>query len=320
MSVKAKMKRLLASRHGKDYASSVIQEPLPMESCTPPAALNVLLWPVVSQKNRVGGSAAFSFIFAFQYIGQTLDTPAENGGCGYDFASGVHKYLYAQDDPVNNEDPSGNDYGDFDIRLGSIFQGLAGALTPTEGFGNNTIGALEGAALPAGMGVFTPIGSGTWLVTKQTLTLSDQDQMNGASPNGFMVVFNPVGIPSGGKIVIYQTITPPANASDGYPHVDNTPPPHQSTAAMPLPPQITPLGKLPYSYIDSPTWGSAGSLLPGTYELTAVAVLRANGKDAILGHHYFKWSNRARTISDESDSYTKQWEDAMGHWDNMPGF
>jgi hypothetical protein len=80
-----------------------------MLSCTPPAALNTLLWPVVTPKNRVGGSAAFSFVFAFQHIGETLDTPAENGGCGYDFASGVHKYLYAQDDPVNGRDPSGKD-------------------------------------------------------------------------------------------------------------------------------------------------------------------------------------------------------------------
>jgi hypothetical protein len=76
-------------------------------SCEPPAAFNVLPWPVVSPKNRVGGSPVFSFAFAFQYIGQTLDTPDENGGCGYDFASGVHKYLYAENDPVNRVDPSG---------------------------------------------------------------------------------------------------------------------------------------------------------------------------------------------------------------------
>ena len=80
-----------------------------MQSCEPPAALNVLLWPVAPPKNRVGGSPAFSFVFAFQYIGETLDTPAENGGCGYDFASGVHKYLYAQDDPVDGSDPLGHD-------------------------------------------------------------------------------------------------------------------------------------------------------------------------------------------------------------------
>jgi hypothetical protein len=113
MGVKAKMKRLLVSRQCKDYASGVNQEPLPMPSCTSPAAFNVLPWPVVTPKNRVGGSAVFSFVFTFQFIGEIVDTPAENGGYGYDFASGVHKYLYAGDDPVNNEDPSGHDWDDF---------------------------------------------------------------------------------------------------------------------------------------------------------------------------------------------------------------
>jgi hypothetical protein len=121
MRVKLKMKGPLASRYGKDYACPVNQEPLPMLSCEPPAALNVLPWPVVSSKNRVGGSAAFSFVFAFQYIGQTLDTPDENGGYGYDFASGVHKYLYAQDNPVNLTDPSGHEVA---VYTHIVFYGL----------------------------------------------------------------------------------------------------------------------------------------------------------------------------------------------------
>ena len=33
----------------------------------------------------------------------------------------LHKYLYGADDPVNLDDPSGNDYGDFNISLASIF-------------------------------------------------------------------------------------------------------------------------------------------------------------------------------------------------------
>src|SRR5580658_1743875 len=102
MCVKVKMKRLLVSRQCKDYASHVNQKPLQMPSCEPVAPK---AFGVAAQKNRVGGSPAFSFVFAFQYIGETFDTPAENGGCGYDFASGVHKYLYAQDDPVDMIDP-----------------------------------------------------------------------------------------------------------------------------------------------------------------------------------------------------------------------
>ena len=116
-----------------------------MQSCEPPAALNVLPWPVASPKNRVGGSTVFSFFFTFQYIGQTVDTPAENGGCGYDFASGVHKYLYAADDPVDNVDPSGNDYGDFDISLASIGGLLATIGTPVTS--------------ETGLGVFSPISA-----------------------------------------------------------------------------------------------------------------------------------------------------------------
>ena len=34
--------------------------------------------------------------------------------CGYDFASGVHKYLYAADEPVDHIDPTGHDFSFFD--------------------------------------------------------------------------------------------------------------------------------------------------------------------------------------------------------------
>jgi RHS repeat-associated protein len=33
----------------------------------------------------------------------------------------LHKYLYGGDNPVDNDDPSGHDYGDFSINLGSIY-------------------------------------------------------------------------------------------------------------------------------------------------------------------------------------------------------
>jgi len=60
-------------------------------------------------ETRVGGSPAFSSVFASQETANPVGTPSENGGRDYDFASGVHKYLYAQDNPVDGSDPSGND-------------------------------------------------------------------------------------------------------------------------------------------------------------------------------------------------------------------
>jgi hypothetical protein len=156
-----------------------------MESCTPPAALNVLLWPVVAPKNRVGGSAAFSFVFAFQFIGETLDTPAENGGCGYDFASGVHKYLYAADDPVNNEDPSGNDYGSFDINLGSIFGPISSLL-----YAGINSPSLIGQAqnFISSLGAFTPMATGgnriAAIVFGETATIVPQLKKGLTTNNG----------------------------------------------------------------------------------------------------------------------------------------
>ena len=66
-------------------------------------------WGVCRPENRVGGSPVFSSDFASQESAKPIATPSENGSCGYDFASGVHKYLYGSDNPVNRIDPSGND-------------------------------------------------------------------------------------------------------------------------------------------------------------------------------------------------------------------
>jgi hypothetical protein len=66
-------------------------------------------WAHCRPETRVGGSPVFSSIFASQETAKSIGTPSENGGCGYDFASGVHKYLYTQDNPVDGIDPSGND-------------------------------------------------------------------------------------------------------------------------------------------------------------------------------------------------------------------
>jgi hypothetical protein len=131
-----------------------------MQSCEPPAALNVLFWPVVSPKNRVGGSPAFSFVFTFQFIGETVDTPAENGGCGYDFASGVHKYLYAEDDPVNLIDMLGLSAADV-TKIYNLYAQKLQAMTDagqrlntegdhTIGWYNNLCGLFGGQELGCG--------------------------------------------------------------------------------------------------------------------------------------------------------------------------
>ncbi len=58
-------------------------------------------------ETRVGGSPVFSSVFASQETANPVGTPSENPACGYDFASRVHKYLYVQDNPVCNYDPTG---------------------------------------------------------------------------------------------------------------------------------------------------------------------------------------------------------------------
>ena len=60
----------------------------------------------------------------------------------------LHKYLYGADDPVNNDDPSGNDYGDFDINLGSILAPLNSVL-----YANTSASGLN---FISGLGAFAP--------------------------------------------------------------------------------------------------------------------------------------------------------------------
>jgi hypothetical protein len=59
-------------------------------------------------ENRVWGFSEKPADFASYETAKPIDTPSENPGCGYDFASGVHKYLYAQASPIDLDDPTGN--------------------------------------------------------------------------------------------------------------------------------------------------------------------------------------------------------------------
>jgi hypothetical protein len=165
-----------------------------------------------------------------------------------------------------------------------------------------------------------PYGLGTWSITPQDVSaqLSAGDIGAGASSSGYQASYVPsAGECSSGKIVVYQTITNPGGifGSDTSPHVDETPSPHQAPSPGALPPAMTPAGSTPNSYIDSPTW-AAGSL-PGTWDITAVAVCRCNDKDTLLSTHYFEFGNSNRKILPGTNpNSTDQYTQAMKTWNS----
>ena len=74
-------------------------------------------WSHCRPENRVWGFSEKSSDFASQESANPIAASGENPGCGYDFASGMHKYLYAQADPVDGSDPTG-----FWTEIGSNFR------------------------------------------------------------------------------------------------------------------------------------------------------------------------------------------------------
>lgn len=80
-------------------------------------AVVALLLPAISQARYLNVSTG-RFMTMDTYAGNNEDTLS------------LHKYLYAADDPVNKVDPSGQEYGDFDISLSSIGGLLAKIGTP----------------------------------------------------------------------------------------------------------------------------------------------------------------------------------------------
>jgi len=64
-------------------------------------------WALVRPENRVGGSPGFSCISASESTSQSVEPHEDNLDLGYNFPSRLRKYLYAQGNPVNMVDPSG---------------------------------------------------------------------------------------------------------------------------------------------------------------------------------------------------------------------
>lgn len=71
-------------------------------------------WAHCRPENRVWGFSEKPSNLASQENENPIAASGENAACGYDFASGMHKYLYGQDDPVNGADPLGQSFIAFD--------------------------------------------------------------------------------------------------------------------------------------------------------------------------------------------------------------
>jgi len=66
-------------------------------------------WAIARPENRVRDFFPASSKSASADLDQTAGARRESRSCDYDFAPGVHKYLYCQGNPVNMTDPSGYD-------------------------------------------------------------------------------------------------------------------------------------------------------------------------------------------------------------------
>jgi len=109
-------------------------------------------------ENRVGEFFSSPPKSAAADLDQTLDARWENPACGYDFASGVCKYLYAHGNPINGIDPSGHDListiGDLGIRFTLwTMSGSAGATA----FGH-TVATLNVVAFVSDPGMYLSLG------------------------------------------------------------------------------------------------------------------------------------------------------------------
>ena len=180
----------------------------------------------------------------------------------------LHKYLYCAANPVGQSDPSGHDYSVFGLIL-AIYFGENGGAWDVHADGNvHTSGAGTSSSA---------FGSG--------------------DPNGFHVTYNYWGNSSGGQVIVYQTIESSslfygcsAQVDRGANSLGHAP------AGVRLPPSMghDPTDSGDTSYVDSPQ--VIGEQF--YWKLTAVAVLRQNGRDSLLSTYYFEFDNITRVIRD----------------------
>jgi hypothetical protein len=106
----------------------------------------------------------------------------------------LHKYLYAADDPVDYDDPSGNDYGDFDINISSILQPLANVLLASAGTPGGMSLQQLGAFAPKFPVVVVTMPNGTQYLPETKVKDSDQQNIVGAAIGTPIYIAVPQGV------------------------------------------------------------------------------------------------------------------------------
>ena len=174
------------------------------------------------------------------------------------------------------------------------------------------------------LSVLDLFGLGTWKVQVRDVSEYFENSVYATlhgDPTGFIVSYSPApgecpraDMPDG-TVVLYQTITPPSNAPDNVPHVDNTKRPHRApSTGCPKPPAMTPKGPIPNSYVDSPTWSDNPTLVGGVFKITAVASCRSRCKQKVLSTYYFEWDNANRKVIPSNPNDRRQYNDSMRTW------
>jgi hypothetical protein len=204
----------------------------------------------------------------------------------------LHKYLYCAGNPVNQCDPSGHDFGEFEMGfgIGLTLESLLDYRPP----GHFHIRVHE--AKTGGTG--TGIGVRAWA---------------DGNPDGFYVTYIPGDGVSGDDIVVYQIIA--SKGTSAYaPKVDSGNGVSPATGD-PLPPAMKPIADSPTSYQDSPWDDGSGAV--ATWCLTAVAVERTSeerGGDRVLCTEYFEFNNATRKITNKDLLYKDEYRLGMLKW------